>query len=253
MPESLENQCVSVYNSSIMEKPFYHVVVGDIATNCWIYPLKNVPAGNKRSCAVIDPGGEADRIIAQLERLKLIPAYILLTHGHFDHIAAVPQLAAKYRDNQPSLPANGKNCEIFIHSADSEYLGPNSIPVHCRSLSAAGGNPEFFNRLWEKMPQEDKTLTEGDTVGPFTVLHLPGHTPGSVGFWDQKEGVLFSGDTLFCGNYGRTDLPGGNEEQIFSSLRCLFALDSGIRVFPGHGPSTTIEKEAQNIYYLHHE
>jgi len=79
------------------------------------------------------------------------------------------------------------------------------------------------------------------------VLHLPGHTAGSVGLWDQSAGVLFSGDTLFRGDYGRTDLPGGSEELIFASLRRLFAMDGGIQVCPGHGPATTIGREANML------
>jgi glyoxylase-like metal-dependent hydrolase (beta-lactamase superfamily II) len=227
------------------EKPFHHIAVGYLETNCWIYPLNengNPAADGFAPCAVIDPGGEGDRIIALLDSLKLVPAYILLTHGHFDHIAAVPALIAEYRNRRRS------NCEIAVHAADTGYLGPDSLPLHHRSFTAIGGDPAFIDALWEDMPPADRTLAEGDTVGPFTVLHLPGHTPGSVGFWDKGEGVLFSGDTLFCDGYGRTDLPGGNEAQLFASLKRLFALDvpskdGGIRVFPGHDSPTTIERE----------
>ena len=94
------------------------------------------------------------------------------------------------------------------------------------------------------MPSPDKRLEEGEKIGPFTVLHLPGHTPGSIGLWDEKAGVLFSGDTLFYGNYGRTDLPGGDSAQLFASLKRLLAMDGGIQVYAGHGPATTIGREA---------
>jgi glyoxylase-like metal-dependent hydrolase (beta-lactamase superfamily II) len=152
----------------------------------------------------------------------------------------VPFLAKKYGQS-----------EIAIHLEDAEYLGPNSYPVHCRSFSAAVGNSAYIDTLWENMPSPGRTLAEGDSIGPFTVLHLPGHTPGSIGLWDQKEGVLFSGDTLFDGSYGRTDLPGGNEIQLFASLKRLLALDAplceeSIQVYPGHGPATSI-KAAQGI------
>jgi len=232
------------------EKSFHHIVVGDIATNCWIYPL------SETSCAVIDPGGEGGRIIAMLDSLNLVPEYILLTHGHFDHIGAVPALFEEYRKRllrrrRRRLPQGRENCQIAIHAADAEYMGPNSLPVHCRSFSAAAGQPEslvavYIKRLWDEMPPPDRTLTEGDTVGPFTVLHLPGHSPGSIAFWDKEKQVLFSGDTLFCGDYGRTDLPGGSETQLLAGLKRLFAMDGGIRVYPGHGPSTSIEKESKN-------
>jgi glyoxylase-like metal-dependent hydrolase (beta-lactamase superfamily II) len=194
---------------------------------------------------VIDPGDEGGRIIALLDRLKLIPAYILLTHGHFDHIGAVPFLAEEYRGR-----CRG-DCKIAIHAADAEYLGPDSRSAHNRSFIAAGGDTASLQAIYREkirndMPPPDRALEEGDTVGPFTVLHLPGHTPGSIGLWDKKEGVLFSGDTLFCGDYGRTDLPGGSETQMFASLKRLSTLDGGIRVFPGHGPATTIEREVSS-------
>jgi glyoxylase-like metal-dependent hydrolase (beta-lactamase superfamily II) len=87
-------------------------------------------------------------------------------------------------------------------------------------------------------------LTEGDVVGPFTTLHLPGHTPGSVAFWDKEAKILFSGDTLFKGDYGRTDLPGGSEPTLIASLKRLFTLDGEIKVYPGHDSATSIGREA---------
>jgi glyoxylase-like metal-dependent hydrolase (beta-lactamase superfamily II) len=239
-----------------MEKPIHRITVGDIATNCWIYPLdapsmEGEDTGSEQTdgfspCIVIDPGEEGPHITAFLDQHKLFPKYILLTHGHFDHIGAVPFLAKKYGQ-----------AEIAIHSADAEYLGPDSYPVHCRSFSVATGNSAYIDALWEDMPSPGRILAEGDSIGPFTVLHLPGHTPGSIGLWDQKAGVLFSGDTLFYGSYGRTDLPGGNEIQLFASLKRLFTLDTpsgegvpsgegNIQVYPGHGPETSI-KEARRV------
>jgi len=214
----------------------YSITVGDIATNCWIYPLEGRPG----YCAVIDPGEEGGRIIASLDKLQLVPAYILLTHGHFDHIAAVPTLAAEYRKRAEG----GAGPELAIHAADAQYLGRDSYNAHSASMRIAAGTTAYLDSLWEEMPPPDKTLAEGDSIGPFTVLHLSGHTPGSIGLWDKAAGILFSGDTLFCGDYGRTDLPGGSEEELFASLKRLFAMDGSIQVCPGHGPATTIAQEA---------
>lgn len=217
-----------------MQEKIHHITVGFIATNCWIYPLDTGSAADGLSpCAVIDPGEEGERIIEYLTRLNLFPTYILLTHGHFDHIGAVPALVVKY--GSP---------EIAIHAEDAEYLGPNSYPVHCRSFKAAAGDSAYINALWEEMPVPGRILAEGDEIGPFTVLHLPGHTPGSIGLWDKKAEILFSGDTLFCGGFGRTDLPGGSETQLLASLKRLFAMDGNIQVYPGHGPLTSMHYEA---------
>ena len=217
----------------------HNITVGSIATNCWIYPLE----GNPGSCAVIDPGEEGGRIIAFLDQLRLTPMYILLTHGHFDHIAAVPALVTEYR-KRAAFSKEGAGIELAIHAADGEYLGPDSRSGHCLSMKAAIGNSAYLGAFWEDMPPPDRCLAEGDSIGPFTVLHLPGHTPGSIGLWDRGAGIMFSGDTLFCGDYGRTDLRGGSEEQIFASLKRLFAMNGSIQVYPGHGPSTTIAQEA---------
>jgi len=220
----------------MQEKNIGHIIVGPISTNCWIYPLPG-SSGEKAGCAIIDPGAEADNIIARLQQLRLVPEYILLTHGHFDHIGAVADIAAAYKTG-----AGGP--EIAIHRLDSEYMGPGSLEEQKRSFAAAGGNAAFIDLCVKEAPVPGRLLEDGGTIGPFTVLHLPGHTKGSAAFWDREANVLFSGDTLFKGDYGRTDLPGGSEEEIIKSLRRLFGMDGGIRVFPGHGPATAIGIEA---------
>jgi len=203
------------------------LTVGPIATNCWIYPLGDGTA------AIIDPGDESDKIISAMLKAQLKPKYILLTHGHFDHICALPYLVTTFRDK----------VKIAIHSHDSEYLGPEAHNVHKESMKAAIGDTSLLDMSWSEMPSADILLEEGSTIGPFTVLSLPGHTPGSVAFWDKSAGVLFSGDTLFNDGYGRTDLPGGDASAIAASLRRLFTLDESIVVYPGHGDITTIGRE----------
>jgi glyoxylase-like metal-dependent hydrolase (beta-lactamase superfamily II) len=203
------------------------ITVGPIATNCWIYRF------NDGCAAIIDPGDEADKITSVLLKSSLIPKYILLTHGHFDHICAVPHLAAAFP---------GK-IKIAIHKLDGEYLGPNAYNIQKRSMKAAMGNTGLLDMNWSEMPSPDILLEEGSTIGSFTTLHLPGHSPGSAAFWDKEAGVLFSGDTLFANGYGRTDLPGGSKKDIQTSLNRLFEMDENIIVYPGHGKETTIGQE----------
>jgi hydroxyacylglutathione hydrolase len=260
----------------MQEKKIHHIMVGNLATNCWIYPLDNVPGNGQPDgltpCAVIDPGEEGGRIIAFLDQHKLFPAYIILTHGHFDHIGAVSAVAKEYRRRYGDGASS--RVTIAIHAADAEYLGPDAYSAHNRSIKAIFGNslnietlltngessrpclhgydraseePKGVSPLLEPQPGPDRLLQEGDTIGPFTVLHLPGHTPGSIALWDEKAEVLFTGDVLFCGGYGRTDLPGGNSKMLYASLMRLFAMNGGIQVYPGHDGITTIGQEARDF------
>jgi glyoxylase-like metal-dependent hydrolase (beta-lactamase superfamily II) len=177
--------------------------------------------------------------------LKLCPRYILLTHGHFDHVAALPELLSALAGD-PAF-ASRPSPEIAIHREDAAYIGPGAYETHRLSLAAATGSSEYIDRIWQPIPAPTRLLEEGDRAGPFTVLHTPGHTPGSVCFFMEREKLLFSGDTLFQGGEGRTDLPGGDFQAIVKSLRRLLALDSGIAVFPGHEAATTIGEERR--YY----
>ena len=187
------------------------IVVGPIETNCWLYPLE-AKAGEARPCVVIDPGDQVDRIIARLKELNWIPSYILATHGHYDHVTALPDLLKAFEKSVFGSPLP----QVGIHKADLHHL---------RDIKA------------------DILFEEGDTIGPFKVLHIPGHTKGCVAFYDEEAGVLFTGDTMFKGDYGRTDLPGGSEEEIMMSLRRLLSMHGDIAVYPGHGPASTIKEE----------
>jgi glyoxylase-like metal-dependent hydrolase (beta-lactamase superfamily II) len=217
-----------------------NIIVGALATNCWLYSCTEDTSQESeglKPCAIIDPGADPAVIIARLDRLQLYPRYILFTHGHFDHVAGLYGLAAHYS----SLFASG--LEIAIHQEDALYLGPNAYQVHRDSFIAAAGNAVYVDALWEDIPAPTRLLTEGDQIGPFKVLHLPGHSPGSIGFYDEQAQVLFSGDTLFKAGVGRTDLPGGDWEKLQASLDRLFAMNGGLTVYPGHGPETTIASE----------
>lgn len=215
-----------------------HILVGAIATNCWILPVPHPeePGGTGPwDGIVVDPGADAPAIIARLQRLRLRPRYIILTHGHFDHIAALPDLVRAFAGSGP--------LEIGIHRDDENYLGPGAYTVHRESFSVAAGDAGYVDELWQDQPSPTRLLSEGDMIGPFKVLHLPGHSPGSAGFLLEQEKILLSGDTLFRAGIGRTDLPGGDWPALQKSLDRLLSMDPAIAVYPGHGPLTTIGEE----------
>ncbi len=177
--------------------------VGPIGTNCYILE-------EDKKIAVIDPGDEAERILSVLEEIGGQVEYILLTHGHYDHTTGVPALHA-------ALP----QAKIYIHRADADGAGSTVFP-----LAGQVRDLLFYD--------EGDTLPLGGLT--FEVLHTPGHSKGSV---TLKVGdVLFTGDTLFAGSMGRTDLPGGSEEEIMASLKRLGVLEGHFHGCPGPmGPS----------------
>lgn len=186
--------------------------VGPIMTNCYIL----IDEGSKQA-AIIDPGEDAPRILAAVRGEEAQVEYILLTHGHYDHTTAVPAL-------HQALPG----AKIYIHQADANGAGSRLFPLASQV--------------------EDLLLyDEGDalTLGGLTieVLHTPGHSPGSV---TLKVGdVLFSGDTLFAGSCGRTDLQGGSYDQMMASLKRLGELEGDFRVLPGHNTPSTLDRERE--------
>jgi glyoxylase-like metal-dependent hydrolase (beta-lactamase superfamily II) len=213
------------------------IIVGGIATNCYIISL-----ADGSGAIVVDPGDDAPAIVKKLESLSLVPRYFLFTHGHFDHLAALPALVSYYA-NKNIHP------EIAIHKNDALFLGEGAYEQHCASFRAVtGGDTSFVDALWDDMPAATKILEEGDVVEQFTTIHLPGHSSGSVGFYDEKNGILVSGDTLFNGGVGRTDLPESNPRDLEKSLVRIFELPPETKVYPGHGPETTAGQEAK--YYL---
>ena len=189
--------------------------VGPIGTNCYI-----LEDGGK--IAVIDPGDESGRILDELKKSGAQVEYILLTHGHYDHTTAVPEL-------HKALP----EAKIYIHQADANGAGSRLFPL-------AG--------------QVDGLLLydEGDSLplGSLTieVLHTPGHSKGSVTL--RAGDVLFTGDTLFAGSMGRTDLSGGDEEEIMASLKRLGKLEGDFTVCPGHMQTSTLDQERKTNPYL---
>jgi len=185
---------------------------GSIGTNCYILYEET-----SKAAVVVDPSDEAVLAAARIESLGLDVKAVLLTHGHFDHSGEAAKIADK-----AGVP-------IWMHPAD-------------RAL------PSW---LTHGLP-ETRDLSDGETLDfddlRFTVIHTPGHTPGSVCF--RCGDWLFAGDTLFAGSCGRTDLPGGSGADMAASLRRLAALDGDCTVYPGHGEATTLEAERKRNPYL---
>ncbi|MDR2900162.1 MAG: MBL fold metallo-hydrolase [Treponema sp.] len=216
-----------------------HVIVGKLEVNCWIIPLDKNPIDKNQlsPCILIDPGADAANIISRLETLRLYPQTILLTHGHFDHTGAVAELMDFFREQMPELAAP----VLAIHKDDAVFVNPETQHMLFDTLSTP--QRRFAQIIWAAMPLPTRLLKDGDEIGPFKVIHTPGHSLGSVCFFDQVKNQLFSGDTLFAGGIGRSDGPGGSTEAIGKSLKKLLLMDKNIEVFPGHGPTTTIENE----------
>lgn len=199
---------------------FEKLPLGKILTNCYI-----IADDNTKEAAVIDPAGEFELIKSFIEENNLNIKYILLTHGHGDHILALKEL----RDYSKA--------PLGIHAADEAMLNNASI-----NLSS----------MFSKVPVEQKPdfyLGDGAVfklgASEFRILHTPGHTKGSIGIIFGKD--LISGDTLFARGIGRTDFHGGDYNSIINSIRTkLFTLPEDIAVHPGHGASTTIGAEKRN-------
>ena len=196
--------------------------LGEIGTNCYIFREEN-----SKTCGVVDPGDQGEYLTAWLKGRGLEPEAVLLTHGHFDHILGVPGL----RKEWPSLP-------VYCHPAD---LGEDDVTL---TFGQRFPTVRSFGNV--------KPYQEGDVITvagcSLEVLETPGHTPGSVTL--RCGDVLFTGDTLFAGSMGRTDLPGGDEGQIMRSLRRLSELEGDWQVLPGHEGQSTLEQERKTNYCI---
>jgi len=200
-----------------------HLVVGDCQANCYIV------SDDQDNCVVIDPGGEPERILQELRRRALSPTYIVNTHAHMDHISG--------------------NTELLEAFPDAELACGRHAARRLRSI-VANLSVAFLKPY--KSPEATVLLADGDVLAvgnvSLTVIESPGHSPGSICLLaDGDAGPLYSGDTLFAGGVGRTDLPGGDMSTLVAVIReRLFSLPEDVVVHPGHGPDTTIGRERES-------
>ncbi len=201
-----------------------NIVVGALQVNCFI-----VYDEESRDALVVDPGDEAGRIIRSIEDRKLVVSRIVCTHAHFDHIGAVRELKEK------------TGAPVMIHKGDSD--------IYMRA--------DKQGALWgfqiEQPPEPDAYLHDRDEIAfgrsRFSVLHTPGHSPGCICLYG--EGVIFTGDTIFAGSVGRTDLPGSSMTELKKSFARIIGLPPETRIFPGHGPLTTVKDEIEDNFFVH--
>ncbi len=181
--------------------------------------------GNGNEAVLIDAGVQTDKVIAAQKELNTDIKKIILTHGHIDHIMHVDDIAQK------------TNAMVYIHIDDEQAMTDARFNV-----SAFTGTPSTFQSKYEIL-RDGNSIKVGELE--FKIIHTPGHSAGSICI--QVEDSLFSGDTLFKFGYGRVDLPNGNFSDIYNSIvEKLFVLPGGIKVYPGHGGSTTIIDEIRN-------
>ncbi len=198
------------------------LIVGPLQENCYI-------AGDEKTkqAIVIDPGDESDRIIDVIKDEGLEVTAIVCTHSHFDHVSAVGDIK------------KATGAKIFIHKGDMELY------------ESAKDQAAFWGFNVDDIPQPDGFINEGDEITAggltFKVMHTPGHSKGSICLYGY--GTAFTGDTLFEGNVGRTDFPGGSMAELKESFKRLLTLPEDTKVFSGHGNDTTIGREKRENYF----
>jgi glyoxylase-like metal-dependent hydrolase (beta-lactamase superfamily II) len=200
------------------------IIVGALETNCYL-----VYCPRTLECAVVDPGAESEKIFPAITKLGLRPIAIVNTHGHLDHTGANREIKDRFQ-----IP-------LLIHSKDGPMLG-----------AASQSELSFFLGATES-PPADRFIEDGEDIKignwRLKVLHTPGHSPGSVSLLSEK--FLLSGDTLFWGGVGRTDLPGGSWKDLENSIRTkILTLSDDLMVLPGHGPHTTVGEEKNSNPFI---
>jgi len=205
-----------------------YFVVGAYETNCYILRKDR----SAKDCLIIDTGLNAAKIVVFLNKHKLNPIAVILTHGHIDHIAGLVALQEKFT-----------GLKVYIHKLDAEMLAGSQDNL---SEFVGGGF---------KTASADFLVDDGDIIEQagikLEVLHTPGHTPGGICLYAKDEKIAFVGDTLFAGSVGRTDFPGGSMTKLLQSIKeKLLTLPDETIVYTGHGPQTTVAEEKKYNAFL---
>ncbi|WP_050615764.1 MBL fold metallo-hydrolase [Bacillus testis] len=199
---------------------YYQLPLGPLGTNCYIV------SNAKKECLIIDPGEESQKIIQYVNTKQLKPLAVLLTHAHFDHIGALDEVRKAY-----SIPA-------YVHKKEANWLADASLNGSSHFLMGQS----IVQQPAEKIITDEGKLSIGDFN--FAIFETPGHSPGSVSYYAKEDGYLFSGDVLFKGSIGRTDLPGGSMDVLMQSIhKKILVLPEDTIILSGHGPVTLLQDE----------
>ena len=202
------------------------LTVGPFQENCYVVGDEETGAG-----AIVDPGDEAARIALAVEQTNLEISQILITHAHIDHVGAVASLVDEY------------SCQVLMHAEAEPMLG--QLPTQAMMMGLRFGEVPTVDRHIE----DEEVIELGGLQ--LRSLYTPGHAPGHIAFYIESEGLLISGDALFAGSVGRVDLPGGSMEVLMRSIEeRLLTLPDETRVYPGHGPETTVGNERVHNPFL---
>ena len=199
------------------------LTVGAFQENCYLLIEESSQKG-----AIVDPGGEGETLLKEIERSRVTLEAIWITHAHVDHVGAIASIKDRW------------NVPVYLHPADR------------RLYEAAGRQAEVYGLPFEEPPAPDEELADGQKLklgnAEMSVMHAPGHSPGHVVI--HGNGIALVGDCLFAGSIGRTDLPMSNPQQLSESLKKIASLPPETVVYPGHGPDTTIGEEKVSNPFL---